>query len=161
MASALSVVLMLIVTVLPVLMYVLPIVTGLIVLFVAEFAGKKWAWSVFFSTAVLSLLLLTEKETALTYALFFGYYPIIRENFEKLPKVISWILKFLLFNVAAVLTGVLGVYVLGVSSEEYTEFGKFTIPIFLGLANIVFVLYDFMQRKYKIWFAQLAVKLFG
>lgn len=156
MASALSVVLMLFTAVLPFLMYVLPIVTGILILFIAELTDKKWALGVYLSTAILSMLLLTDKETALTYTLFFGYYPLIKESFEKLPKVASWILKFILFNAAAVSIGYLGVALFGVSGEEYQEFGKLTIPLLLGMANIVFVLYDIMQTKYKILFLQLA-----
>ena len=49
-AAALSVVLMLITAVAPFFMYVLPIASGLIVLFIADFAGKKWAVAVYFAT---------------------------------------------------------------------------------------------------------------
>lgn len=156
MTSALSVVLMLFTAVLPFLMYVLPIVTGLLILFIAELTDKKWALGVYLSTAILSMLLLTDKETALTYTLFFGYYPLIKDSFEKLPKTVSWILKFFLFNTAAVSIGFLGVALFGVSGEEYQEFGKLTIPLLLGMANILFILYDVMQTKYKVWFSYLA-----
>ena len=70
--TALSVVLMLITTIVPVFMYVLPIVTGLLVVFVEAVSNKKWAFGVFASTSFLALLLLTDKEAALTYTLFFG-----------------------------------------------------------------------------------------
>ena len=63
MVSALSVVLMLVTTILPVMMYVLPIITGILILLTAEVASKKWALGTFFSTAIISLLFLTEKET--------------------------------------------------------------------------------------------------
>ena len=78
-------------------MYVIPIVTGLLVLFVAEVSDKKWGVGVYFATSLLSLLLITDKEAALTYALFFGYYPLIKDVMEKLPKALGWVLKFLLF----------------------------------------------------------------
>ena len=142
MMAALSVVLMFITTFVSVLVYVLPIATGLIVFFVSEFADKKWASGVFFTTAFLSLVLLTDKEAGLTYTLFFGYYPLIKHSLEKLPKALSWVVKLIVFNIAAVLIGVLGVVVFGISAEEYKEFGEFTIPVLLGLANIAFILYD-------------------
>lgn len=159
MMVALSVVLMAFVTVLPVLMYVLPVVTGIIVLLVSDVGSKKWATGVFFATSVLSLILLTDKESVLTYILFFGYYPLIREDLSKLPKVLFVILKFLLFNCAAVLTGFVGVLLFGVPKEEYAEFGRFTIPLLLGLANVVFLLYDRILVKYKIVFGAIASKL--
>ena len=145
--TALSVVLMMLTTLIPVFMYVIPIITGLLVLFVADVTDKKWGTGVYFSTAFLSLLLITDKEAALTYALFFGYYPLIKDLLEKLPRFISWILKLLIFNLAAVGIGVISFYVFGVSGDEYNEFGKFTIPILLIMANVAFVLYDICLTK--------------
>lgn len=147
MITALSVVIMLSSTLLPVLMYVLPIATSIGVLLVMDIADKKWAFGVYFSTAVLSLILLTDKETALTYAIFFGYYPLIKTTLEKLPRILSRVLKTLIFNVAAVSIGFIGVWLLGVSGEEYTEFGKLTVPLLLVLANIAFIMYDFAVTK--------------
>ena len=142
MMAALSVVLMFATTFVSVFVYVLPIATGLIVFFISELADKRWALCVFFTTAVLSLVLLTDKEAGLTYTLFFGYYPLIKHAIEKLPKLLAWAVKLLVFNVAAVCIGVLGVMLFGISAEEYSEFGEFTIPLLLGLANLAFILYD-------------------
>lgn len=145
--TALSVVLMMLTTLIPVFMYVIPIVTGLLVVFVADVTDKKWGTGVYFSTAFLSLLLITDKEAALTYALFFGYYPLIKDFIEKLPKFISWSLKLLVFNLSAIGIGVISFYVFGVSGDEYNEFGKFTIPVLLIMANAAFILYDFCLTR--------------
>lgn len=155
---ALSVVLMMLTTLIPVFMYVIPIVTGLLVLFVADIADKKWGAGVYFSTAVLSLLLITDKEAALTYTLFFGYYPLIKELIEKLPRLISWILKFILFNLATVSIGVISFYVFGVSGDEYNEFGKYTIPILLIMANVAFILYDICLTKNRFLLTRFSQK---
>lgn len=159
MMSALSVVLMFFTTFTPILMYVLPILTGLIVWLVSQLIDKKWALGVYFSTSIISLILLTDKEAALTYSLFFGFYPLIKDAFERLPKVFSWVLKIILFNASAVLIGVAGVFVFGLSAEEYSEFGKATIPILLSLANIVFLMYDNMLKKYKFFMIELANRI--
>ena len=156
--TALSVVLMMLTTLVPVFMYVIPIVTGLLVLLVTDIANKKWGAGVYFSTAFLSLLLITDKEAALTYAMFFGFYPLIKESMEKLPKAVAWLLKLILFNGAAVGIGVISFYLFGVSGEEYNEFGKFTIPILLLMANIVFVLYDFCLTKNRFLLTRLSEK---
>ena len=156
--TALSVVLMMLTTLVPVFMYVLPIVTGLLVLFTADLSNKKWGVGVYFSTAFLSLLLITDKEAALTYALFFGYYPLIKDLIEKHPKPLAWFSKFILFNVAAVGIGVISFYLFGVSGEEYNEFGKYTIPILLVMANVAFVLYDVCLSKNRFLLTQLSLK---
>ena len=64
-----------------------------------------------------------------------------------------------MFNCAAILTGVAGVWLFGVPKEEYGEFGKLTIPLLLGLANVVFILYDRILVKYKIVFDVISSKL--
>lgn len=157
--TALSVVLMMLTTLVPVFMYVIPIITGLLVLFTADFANKKWGTGVYFATAFLSLLLITDKEAALTYALFFGYYPLIKDIIEKLPKAVSWILKFVVFNAAAVGIGVISFYLFGVLGEEYDEFGKYTIPILLAMANVAFILYDFCLTKNRFLLTRVSEKL--
>ena len=151
MVSALSVVLMLATAVLPVLMYVLPALCGMLIWYVSVLINKKYAVGVYFSTSFLSMLLLTDKETALAYALFFGFYPIIRDFFDKLPKALSVILKLVLFNICAVGVGVLGVFIFGVSAEEYYELGKWTIPFLLGLANVMFLMYENFMKKYRFF----------
>ena len=156
--TALSVVLMMLTTLVPVFMYVLPIVTGLLVLFTADVSNKKWGVGVYFSTAFLSLLLITDKEAALTYALFFGYYSLIKDIIEKLPKWVAWILKLVLFNLAAVGIGVISFYLFGVSGDEYNEFGKYTIPILLIMANVAFILYDFCITKNRFLLTRFSEK---
>ncbi len=156
--TALSVVLMMLTTLIPVFMYVLPIVTGLLVLFIADVSNKKWALGVYFSTSFLSLLLLTDKEAALTYVLFFGYYPLIKDVIEKLPKWVAWILKFILFNSAAVGIGAISFFLFGVSGDEYNEFGEYTIPILLVMANVVFILYDICLKRNRFLLTRLSEK---
>lgn len=159
MMCALSVVLMSLATFLPVLMYVLPIITGVMVYITSDIGNIKWGFGVYCATAVISLILITDKESALTYALFFGYYPLIRDFLERLPKILKIILKLVMFNCAAVLIGFAGVYVFGLSSEEYSEFGKMTIPILLGLANVVFIMYDTLFNKWKAVFSSIADRM--
>ncbi len=156
--TALSVVLMMLTTLVPVFMYVIPIITGLLVLFTADFADKKWGIGVYFASAFLSILLITDKEAALTYALFFGYYPLLKDLIEKLPKALAWILKFILFNAAAVGIGVISFYLFGVSGDEYNEFGKYTVPILLIMANVAFILYDICLTKNRFLLTRFSEK---
>ncbi len=147
MTAALSVVLMLLTTVIPFLTYFIPILTGVLVYFVFVIINQKWAFGVFSATSVIALLLLTDKEAALTYALFFGWYPLVKEAFEHLPKALSWLFKIVAFNAAIILVGILTVLVFGGSPDDYSGFGKFTIPILLLMGNVVFVLYDISFSK--------------
>ena len=148
MVSALSVVIMLLTNVMPSMMYVIPIVTGGIVFAVNEIIGKKWALGVFFVTSFISFILLTDKETALNYTLFFGYYPLLKPVFEKLPKALSWVVKLVSFNIAIVIIGLIATFVFKLPFLD-EDFGKFTIPLFAIMFNLVFVLYDVMFTIFK------------
>lgn len=70
MMAALSVVLMFVTTFVSVFVYVLPIVTGLIVFFVSEFADKKWASGVFLQQPFFHLFYLLTKKQGLLIRCF-------------------------------------------------------------------------------------------
>ena len=158
MVSALSVVIMLLTNVMPSMMYVIPIITGGIVFAVNEIIGKKWALGVFFVTSFISFILLTDKESALNYTLFFGYYPLLKPVYEKLPKVFSWVVKFITFNVAIVAIGLIVTFIFKLPFLD-EDLGKFTIPLFTVLFNLVFVMYDVMFTVFKKRLAPLFQKL--
>lgn len=158
MVSALSVVIMLLTNIMPSMMYVIPIITGAIVFAVNEIIGKKWALGVFFVTSFISFILLTDKEAALNYTLFFGYYPLLKPLYERLPKVLSWSVKVLTFNVALTAIGLIVTFIFKLPFLD-EDMGKFTIPIFAVLFNVVFVMYDIMFTVFKTRLTPLFIKL--
>ncbi len=149
---------MLLTNIMPSMMYVIPIITGAIVFAVNEIIGKKWALGVFFVTSFISFILLTDKEAALNYTLFFGYYPLLKPLYEKLPKVISWGVKVLTFNAALVAIGLIVTFIFKLPFLD-EDMGKFTIPVFAILFNIVFIMYDIMFTVFKIRLTPLFNKL--
>ena len=149
---------MLLTNIMPSMMYVIPIVTGAIVFSVNEIIGKKWALGVFFVTSFISFILLTDKETALNYTLFFGYYPLLKPIFEKLPKVLSWVVKIVAFNVAIMAIGLIVTFIFKLPFLD-EDLGKFTIPLFAVMFNLVFVMYDVMFTVFKKRLAPLFNKL--
>ena len=149
--SALSVFIMFLSGIFPFLTYVIPLFAGLLLIVTVQEVDLKWSFFIYSAVAVLSLLIVADKESAVMYACFFGYYPIAKKILDsKFSKVISWILKFILFNFSIV-AGYLGViYVFSIPFEEMEEFGKYTALVFLGLGNIIFVMYDFMITNLSI-----------
>ena len=158
MVSALSVVIMLLTNIMPSMMYVIPIITGAIVFAINEIIGKKWALGVFFVTSLISFILLADKEAALNYTLFFGYYPLLKPLYEKLPKVFSWGVKVFAFNVALVAIGLIVTFIFKLPFLD-EDFGKLTIPLFAVLFNMVFIMYDIMFTVFKSRLAPLFNKL--
>jgi hypothetical protein len=67
-------------------------------------AGLVSGIFVFSGSALICWLIVPYKPVVLLYALFFGYYPIIKSLAEKLRnKIIKWCVKLAVFNVALVL----------------------------------------------------------
>ena len=141
--SALSLVLMISVAVIPFLTYALPAVAGVLIVFIVVEIDKKWAFGVFSAVAILAFLLVPDKEVAMMYIAFFGYYPIIKAVLEsKLPVALGWIVKVLLFNLTMVAAYLVLIFVMGIEVDEITEYGMIAVPMLLGAGSITFIAYD-------------------
>ena len=149
MITALSVVILM-PTALEIFVSALPAFAGMLVMFSVIELDKKWAFGIYAAVSVLSLMLVPNKEAAVLYTAFFGYYPILKAVFEsKLSKIPEYILKFAVFNIAiigayAVLIKVLGMpfdELMGIEGE--TGFvARYMFPIMLVLGNITFAVFD-------------------
>lgn len=146
--SSVSVVLMFMTGLVPFLTYTLPAVSGALLAIIVIEINKKWATGAYIAISLLSLLIVADKEAAMFFVAFFGYYPIIKEVIEnKLPKVLEWIVKLLLFNVAAVVAYAVIIYVFGIPFDEMEEYGKYSILLLLAMGNVIFILYDYCMTS--------------
>lgn len=73
-----------------------PLFTALLLVPIVIEYGKRYAWSVWLATALLTLFLLPNKSPAAVY-LVFGYYPILKASLERLRPWVCRLLKTLLF----------------------------------------------------------------
>ena len=163
-SAALGVVLMMITSLIPVGTYALPCFAGILLLAVLIEYGAKWAAGVFLTVSVLSVFLAGDKEAVLYYIAFFGYYPIIKCKIEsKLKsKVVQYIVKFVVFNIAAVGSFYIGMWLLSIPNEDYTIFGVYIPWVFLIVGNIFFALYDYAVTVFvNVYVRNLRDKLFG
>ena len=141
--TALGVVLMFLTGLIPIGTYALPAIAGVLLIVAVIEIGAKWAWMIYAAVAVLSLLLAADKEAALLFVLFFGYYPVLKSFLERISnKVLSWISKFAVFNVAVVACFFLAVNFLQLPEDSFTVFGIYLPWVFLILGNAVFLIYD-------------------
>lgn len=141
--AALSLVLMLLTSIVPFGTYAFPTFAGILLILIVFNLGYGYAFAVYFITAVLSFLLVTDKEAALYYTAFLGYYPIVKGLIERInSKVIQYIIKLLLFNVCIIGAFYIGIFLLSVPKESFTLFGVYLPWVFLILGNIFFVIYD-------------------
>ena len=153
MTVALSVVL-LIPTAVDLFVYALPAIAGFLTLFCVIELGKSWAFGVYFATALLSLLFVPNKEAAVMYTAFFGYYAIVKALLEsRLPRVAEYVLKFLIFNASVLLAYTVLIHlfgmplddILGVDSSVW--WSKYAIPVMLVMGNVVFIVFDFALTR--------------
>jgi hypothetical protein len=123
---------------------------GMLVAVVIEM-GAKTAVTVYVSVSLLSVLVVADKEAALMFLFFFGFYPIAKERLERLrPRALEIAVKFAIFNGTVAAAFLCVIYLLGVSEllEEFGDYGKYGAWFMLALGNVTFLLYDIALTKY-------------
>lgn len=141
--AGLSIVIMFLTGIIPTLTYAMPAVSGALLMAVVIELGSKFAGLVYAAVAALSLIVVADKEAAVMYAMFFGYYPIIKGFIEnKFNKVLSWIIKYIIFNTAIIISYFIVTKLLGIPFDDMGVLGDLFLPVLLILANVVFAIYD-------------------
>ncbi len=143
MMTALSVVLMLLGGLIPVLLYISPLVAGLLLLAVLMEYGRKAAWLTWLAAALCVLIIGVDKEAAFFYV-FVGYYPILKWDIDRRisGRWLRFAVKTLLF------TGATGLMYLLLSllfpalmlTEEFG--GLWMTVLFVLLLNACLLMYD-------------------
>lgn len=139
--SALCLTVMFLSAVLPALYIAAPMLAGMLMLILAEEVSRAWGWLTYIAVSLLSLIVIPDKEAALMFILFFGYYPLLRAFLERIPqRGLRFAAKLLLYNVFLLADFWLTVYVLGLPTFEDTAPWMY-IALLAG-ANLLFQLYD-------------------
>lgn len=166
--TALCTALMFLTSLIPIATYALPALAGALLSIVVIEMGISWAWPVYAATSILSLFIAGDKEAAMLFVVFFGYYPILKAVFEKCTnKYLSYLLKVAVFNISMIVAFFISIRVLGVPQDSFTVFGLYLPWAFLIVGNLVFLLYDYAistivvayyQRFHKLVVKWLKVK---
>ena len=117
-------------------------IASLFIFFAVIELGTPFQYLIYFVTSLLSILILPDKFAGLAYFLFGGIYPVFKEKFERLHSIVSWVLKFVFFNVVLSLIVAVSVYIMHIEDAEI----GFTIALY-GLGNVAFLLYDIATTK--------------
>ena len=117
--------------------------------------GYKSAILIYAAASVLALRLpLPSKSPAVFFAVFLGYYPIVKSLAERCSAVISYVVKFFSFSAAYVVLAVL--VMLFIPEAEIRQY------IFIGyfLVAVVFLIYDFaLTRLISVYCSSLRNRL--
>lgn len=154
--AALSVAVLFCTGFLPTATIALPGLAGCFLIPVAAELGLPWGFGTYGVCGVLSFLLVPDREAALCYLLFLGYYPVLYGVLAKIKNNgLRWAVKFLLVNIAAGLEVALSFFLLHLPLET----GWLAVGLWVAL-NAVFFLYDIAVRQLiDLYFAKLRPRL--
>lgn len=144
--ASLCLALMFLTGIIPFATYALPAIAGLVLVAVVIENGYTTAVTVYVAAAILSLFIVPDKEAALMFTAFFGYYPILKGKLERIKSGLLRIpLKFLIFNAAVVAAYSVIIFLFGITDvlDEMGSLGKYAPLALLGLGNVMFAVYDF------------------
>ena len=122
--------------------------------------GGKFAWLSYAVTATLGVLLMPQSLAAWMYAGLTGFYPMVKQKLDKLPRVLGWTVKLLLLT--AVLCLYLAIFffiMLGgegsITDAFFAGFGEKDSPpvmawAVVGLSVLTFVLFDLLIDRLLI-----------
>lgn len=141
-SAALCLVIMLGTVLIPFATYAAPAMAGIALIPIALELGLPVAGITYAAVALLSLLMVPDREAALMFIAFFGYYPILKFKLDRIKfKLIRILIKLAIFN-ASILAGyfviiyIFGLYYL---MDELTGgFGW----LLLAVGNLCFPLYE-------------------
>lgn len=143
MIAALSLVTLFLTGLVPMATVALPAAAGCFLIAVVAETSVRYGIAVYAVVSVLAVFLTPDREAMLLYIIFFGYYPALYGVLCRIRnRVLCWTAKLLVFNGAMIAEGLLAVFILMLPMEEMMPFGWVTIPLFLILLNVFFVLYD-------------------
>lgn len=124
--------------------------------------GTRYALLSYAVTAVLSVVLMPQSLASWLFAGLVGYYPVIKQRLDRLPKLIGWLIKLML--VAAVIFLYLMVFhflVLGGEGSFWNSFltgfgeagGSPALAwVVVGLSVFTFVIFDILlDRLLILW----------
>ena len=117
-------------------------IASFIIIFCVIELGGYYPYLVWLVVSFISLLMRPDKFGALVFAHFSGIYPILKSYLERLPKLLSWFLKIIIFNTVLTLIITLSRFVLGIPAEEI-NFGYMVY----GVCNLTFILYDIATTR--------------
>ncbi len=131
---------------------------SLITVWAAEELGGSYPWLIWLVSALLALLLMPFNTAAWEYLLFAGVYPMLRVLLERVPVILRYAIKIVLFN-GVIALGVLILWrLLFPAAQSYpAALGAFlggqgahwgySLAVFIT-ANGAFVLYDFVIGRF-------------
>lgn len=136
--------------------FAIPSIAGFLIVSIVIEVNRKWAFAAFFCSSIVCSFTVADKEAVLIFILFFGYYPIIKSIIESIKnKLIQFVIKFLIFNLVAVMDFFIVTNIFMVSPEIFSVFGVNFDVVIIIVGNIAFLLYDIAISAFVLKYIKL------
>lgn len=141
-------------------MFAGPILAMAVLLPILEEYGPKTAAAAYGAAAILALLLVPDRETALVFA-FFGWYPLLRPRLARIhSRLVRLLVKLAVCNgIIAVLYGLV-LRLMGLTAD-LLDASRWMNLLLLLLANVTFLVLDrALERLTVLWHRKLRKRFF-
>ena len=162
--AALACAVMFCINLIPTVQYTLPAIAGGIIYCSSFVLGKRWAFYSYIVCGVISFFICSEKASFISYALIFGYYPLLSPEIRKIRSLpFRMILKLMYINAVAAAYYYIALLVFNIK-VNMTIFGAELSVVFLILVNIAFFVYDrfilIFTRRYRLFIEKMIHSVF-
>ncbi|MCD7959829.1 MAG: hypothetical protein LUF89_10265 [Ruminococcus sp.] len=133
--------------VIPMLYLLLPMATSGLIYIMALETSPHWGLMTYISVGLLSIFVTPNKDASLVFILFFGYYPLLCPILKRLHcPPLAFLIRMAIFNAAVLVFFYGSIYLLGADElwDSLGKYGKYGGYILLGIANVMFVSYDYL-----------------
>ncbi len=127
--------------------YSAALLAGMCLIPVGQQYGRKFHIAAWVVTGLLAFLLVSDIEENLMFFCLYGWYPIFRKSFDRLPKMISIVVKLLVCNVIMAALEALVMLVLIPQTEVW-----WVMALFFVIGSITFLLYDLIIPRAEDFF---------
>lgn len=123
--------------------------------------GNFYSLGVYSVAAVLAAALLPNKQPAVYFILFSGFYPVVKVYLNRMkPKWLSYLARFAVFDVCAAGTIAALVFVLGIPTEN-SDYAKWYFLLMIIAGNAAFFVYDLaLERAAALYTSRLRKSIF-
>lgn len=119
--------------------------------------GGAYPWGIWAVTSLVAFLLLPIKTPALFYALFFGFYPMLKMKAEKRNRVLEWGIKLCTFHLSAILLALFANLFFPSLLEGLEHL--WMILLLYAVALLAFILYDIcLTRLITLYLVRLRTR---
>ncbi len=160
--SSLAVVIMLSTYLSPFLVYTAPAFSGLLLLLILNELGWKWAAGTYACVSLISAFIIADKEAAVFYTMFFGFYPILCFILERKirNRIFRTAIKFACFNLSCLISFAICMFVLSLDMSDITEGSMIFTAVFIILMNVLFFVYDLLIIRLQLLYIKKLQKKF-